>query len=104
MAGCVSGHIEISEGRLCAPDDAHNGYQFVQARGVAILDTKGSPCGDVGLVAVIPVGMGWVGYLIKAIFIQSISKFFPQIFRKLPVVGVFSNYDSSSWHHPTEGG
>lgn len=60
FTGCVFFKVTISKGRYCVPDDAHTGYQFAQARGVAILDTKGSPCGDIGLVAVIPVGMGLV--------------------------------------------
>ena len=40
-----------------APDDATDGFEFLQARGVVVIDTAGSPCGDVGLVAVVPVGM-----------------------------------------------
>ena len=46
-----------SNGQFDAPDSAKDGYEFAQARGVLIIDTKGSPCGDVGLVAVVPVGM-----------------------------------------------
>ncbi len=49
-----------NQGYFDAPDGAENGYEFSQARGVIIIDTKGSPYGDVGLVAVIPVGMAQV--------------------------------------------
>merc|ERR1712232_342975 len=47
------------DGQFDAPDDSEDGggYEFSQARGVIVLDTKGSPYGDIGLVAVIPVGM-----------------------------------------------
>lgn len=46
-----------SKGQFNAPDDAENGYEFLQARGVLTIDTTNSPDGDVGVVAVVPVGM-----------------------------------------------
>lgn len=58
LPGCMYDEVTISDGKFFEPDNAKNGYQFSQARGLAILDTRGSSCGDVGLVAVIPVGMG----------------------------------------------
>ena len=42
------------------PDGGANsgeGYEFTQARGVLTIDTCNSPCGDIGIVAVVPVGM-----------------------------------------------
>ena len=40
-----------------AADSADDGYEFLQARGILTIDTSDSVCGDVGIVAVIPVGM-----------------------------------------------
>lgn len=47
------------EGQFNAPDTAQggNGYEFSQARGVVVIDTANSPYGDIGVVAVIPIGM-----------------------------------------------
>ncbi|KIM78699.1 hypothetical protein PILCRDRAFT_582455 [Piloderma croceum F 1598] len=42
------------------PDDP--GYQFIQARGVVVIDTKGF--GDFGLVAVCPIGMAQVSSVV----------------------------------------
>ncbi len=46
-----------ANGQFDAPDNAENGYQFLQARGIITIDTTNSPDGDMGIVAVIPVGM-----------------------------------------------
>jgi len=46
-----------NNGQFEAADDATNGYEFVQARGLITIDTAHSPHGNVGIVAVIPVGM-----------------------------------------------
>jgi phosphatidylserine decarboxylase len=40
-----------------ADDFATDGYEFQQARGVLTIDTSRSPSGDVGIVAVVPIGM-----------------------------------------------
>ncbi len=48
------------DGQFDAPDSAQGGYEFGQARGVVTIDTSGSPYGDVGVVAVIPIGMAQV--------------------------------------------
>jgi phosphatidylserine decarboxylase len=52
------------EGQFNAPDGAEpgsakggEGYEFNQARGVITIDTAGSTYGDIGVVAVIPIGM-----------------------------------------------
>jgi phosphatidylserine decarboxylase precursor len=44
-------------GQFDAPDNAENGYEFRQARGILTIDTTNSSEGDMGVVAVIPVGM-----------------------------------------------
>lgn len=36
---------------------ATDGYESEKARGVLTIDTSGSPSGDVGIVAVVPIGM-----------------------------------------------
>ena len=41
------------DGQFDAPDSAEDGYEFTQSRGVLIIDAEG----DVGLVAVLPIGM-----------------------------------------------
>ena len=49
--------VNLVDGQYDAPDNAGGGYEFNQARGVVIIDTSLSGCGDVGLVAIVPVGM-----------------------------------------------
>lgn len=49
--------VNLKGGQFDAPDNATDGYEFVQARGVITIDTSESPYGNVGVVAVIPVGM-----------------------------------------------
>ena len=49
--------VNLKDGQFDAPDNAENGYEFAQARGVITVDTTNSPYGDVGVVAIIPVGM-----------------------------------------------
>ncbi|ULC60823.1 phosphatidylserine decarboxylase [Flaviramulus sp. BrNp1-15] len=49
--------VNISKGQFDAPDNAENGYQFLQARGIITIDTTGSTEGDMGIVAIIPIGM-----------------------------------------------
>ncbi|MEI6865887.1 phosphatidylserine decarboxylase [Flavicella sp.] len=44
-------------GQFYKTENISKGYQFSQARGILILDTRNSPNGDMGLVAVVPVGM-----------------------------------------------
>jgi len=58
LQGATFLEVNISGDRqFDAPDNAENGYEFLQARGVIIIDTTDSPDGDMGIVAVIPVGM-----------------------------------------------
>ena len=49
--------VHIDQKQFNAPDTSKHGYEFTQARGVITIDTTNSPYGNVGIVAVIPVGM-----------------------------------------------
>jgi phosphatidylserine decarboxylase len=55
--GLVYLDVNITDKQFCSPDNAEDGYQFAQARGVTIVDTTDSPYGNIGIVAVIPIGM-----------------------------------------------
>eukprot|EP00550_Attheya_septentrionalis_P013577 CAMPEP_0198306062 /NCGR_PEP_ID=MMETSP1449-20131203/58221_1 /TAXON_ID=420275 /ORGANISM="Attheya septentrionalis, Strain CCMP2084" /LENGTH=503 /DNA_ID=CAMNT_0044008607 /DNA_START=3143 /DNA_END=4654 /DNA_ORIENTATION=- len=48
------------DGQFDAPDNSDDGYEFTQARGVITIDTTHSPAGNVGVIAVVPVGMAQV--------------------------------------------
>ena len=60
VAGRVFLDVALKDGQFDAPDSSTQGYEFSQARGIIIVDTAGSPYGDIGLVAAIPVGMAQV--------------------------------------------
>ncbi|WP_380282190.1 phosphatidylserine decarboxylase [Kitasatospora purpeofusca] len=47
-------------GQFDAPDNSTDGYEFTQGRGVIVIDTAKSPYGDIGLVAIVPVGMAQI--------------------------------------------
>ena len=55
--GLVYLDVKLNGGQFDAPDSAQGGYEFAQARGIITVDTAGSPYGDVGVVAIIPIGM-----------------------------------------------
>ncbi len=57
VQGLVYLDVNITNKQFCSPDNAEDGYQFTQARGVITIDTTDSPYGNVGIVAVIPIGM-----------------------------------------------
>lgn len=57
IQGKVYLQVNLANGQFNAPDSAQGGYEFSQARGVLIVDTTGHSFGDIGLVAVVPVGM-----------------------------------------------
>jgi phosphatidylserine decarboxylase len=57
LTGQVYLDVALKDGQFSAADSADNGYEFLQARGILTIDTKDSPYGDVGVVAVVPVGM-----------------------------------------------
>ncbi|MGH3708934.1 MAG: phosphatidylserine decarboxylase [Pseudonocardiaceae bacterium] len=52
--------VNINEGQFDAPDSSEGGYEFTQSRGVVVVDTTDSTFGDIGLVAIVPVGMAQV--------------------------------------------
>lgn len=60
IQGLVYLEVNLSKNQFDAPDSSEGGYEFSQARGVFIIDTSNSPYGDVGIVAVIPIGMAQV--------------------------------------------
>jgi phosphatidylserine decarboxylase len=60
VPGLVYLEVNIKDGQFDAPDDAQGGYQFSQARGIIVIDTSESEFGDVGLVAIVPIGMAQV--------------------------------------------
>ncbi len=49
--------VNLENNQFDAPDNSEGGYEFSQARGIVTIDTTNSPYGDMGIVAVIPVGM-----------------------------------------------
>ncbi len=55
--GLVYLDVNLSQGQFDAPDSSEGGYEFTQVRGVITVDTTNSPFGDVGIVAIIPIGM-----------------------------------------------
>lgn len=52
--------VKLSKGQFDAPDDATDGYEFIQARGIIAIDTSNSSEGNIGIVAVLPIGMSQV--------------------------------------------
>lgn len=58
--GLVYLDVIIKNGQFDSPDNARGAYEFHQARGILIIDTTNSVYGDIGLVAVVPVGMSQV--------------------------------------------
>ena len=57
LAGQVYLDVALSGGQFDAADSATGGYEFQQARGVLTIDTADSSAGDIGMVAVLPIGM-----------------------------------------------
>lgn len=57
VKGQVYLQVSLSGHQFEAADSADDGYEFLQARGILTIDTTGSPQGDVGIVAVISIGM-----------------------------------------------
>ncbi|AFM18857.1 phosphatidylserine decarboxylase [Mycolicibacterium chubuense NBB4] len=58
--GQVFMQVDLQDHELQSRDSSQSGYEFFQTRGVLTLDTSGSPHGDVGVIAVVPVGMSHV--------------------------------------------
>jgi phosphatidylserine decarboxylase len=55
--GLVNLDVRITHQHFDAPDNSEGSYEFSQARGVITIDTTDSPYGNVGIIAIIPVGM-----------------------------------------------
>jgi phosphatidylserine decarboxylase len=58
--GTVFLQVGLEDGEFQGSDAATTGYEFFQNRGVITLDTAASGHGDIGVVAVVSVGMGHV--------------------------------------------
>lgn len=57
VKGLVYLDVNLSGKQFDAPDSSNEGYEFAQARGIVTIDTTGSAFGNVGIVAIIPVGI-----------------------------------------------
>ncbi|BBY04932.1 phosphatidylserine decarboxylase [Mycobacterium noviomagense] len=62
--GKVFMQVGLDSGQFAASDSASSGYEFSQTRGVVTIDTSASGAGDIGVVAVIPVGMAHVSSVV----------------------------------------
>ncbi len=60
VKGKVYLNVNITDNQFDAPDGSEDAYEFTQARGVVTMDTTNSPFGNVGIVAIIPIGMAQV--------------------------------------------
>ena len=60
MLGLAYANPRISNHKFYEPDAAEGGYEFSQARGILTIDTSNSLYGNIGIVAVIAVGMSQV--------------------------------------------
>ncbi|HET8605272.1 MAG TPA: phosphatidylserine decarboxylase [Marmoricola sp.] len=58
--GQVYMEVDLSDHQLQSKDSTDTGYEFFQTRGVVTLDTGAAGQGDLGIVAVVPVGMSHV--------------------------------------------
>lgn len=64
ISGKVFMRVGIEDREFQSSDSTTSGFEFSQNRGVVTVDTSGSDCGDVGIVAVIPVGMAHVSSVV----------------------------------------
>lgn len=62
--GRVFMEVVLENHQFKASDSATTGYEFSQSRGVVTIDTSASDGGDIGVVAVIPVGMAQVSSVV----------------------------------------
>jgi phosphatidylserine decarboxylase len=70
--------VNIGKGAFQAPDNSEDGYEFQQSRGVLIIDTKESTFGNIGLVAIIPIGMANVSSVNMTVPIRDTKPIFLQ--------------------------
>ncbi len=64
ISGQVFMQVSLDGHEFKSSDSATTGYEFFQHRGVVTIDTSASGSGDVGVIAVIPVGMAHVSSVI----------------------------------------
>lgn len=64
IPGRVVMKVELDDHQFVSSDTTTTGYEFSQTRGVVTIDTAGSDAGDIGLVAVVPVGMSHVASVV----------------------------------------
>jgi phosphatidylserine decarboxylase len=64
ISGTVFMHVALEDHEFLASDSATSGFEFTQNRGVVTIDTSASDGGDIGIVAVIPVGMAHVSSVV----------------------------------------
>lgn len=60
ISGKVFMQVGLEDHQLASKDSAQSGYEFSQTRGVLTLDTSASGHGDLGIVAIVAVGMAHV--------------------------------------------
>jgi phosphatidylserine decarboxylase precursor len=60
ISGKVFMEVDLENHQFNSSDSATSGFEFSQNRGVVTVDTSASDGGDIGVVAVIPVGMAHV--------------------------------------------
>ncbi len=60
ISGKVFMRVGLEDHEFKSSDSATSGYEFTQNRGVVTIDTAASAGGDLGTVALIPVGMAHV--------------------------------------------
>ncbi|MFE9780021.1 phosphatidylserine decarboxylase [Streptomyces sp. NPDC005775] len=60
ISGKVFMQVDLENHTLVSKDSSRSGYEFSQTRGVLTLDTSDSDHGDLGIVAVVAVGMAHV--------------------------------------------
>lgn len=64
ISGKVFMRVGLKDHQFAASDSATSGYEFSQTRGVVTIDTSASDGGDIGIVAVVPVGMAHVSSVV----------------------------------------
>jgi phosphatidylserine decarboxylase precursor len=64
VSGTVFVQVDLEDNEFKSTDAATTGYEFFQNRGVITLDTSASGHGDIGIVAVIAVGMAHVASVV----------------------------------------
>ncbi len=64
IQGRVYMQVDIEDGELKSKDNSESGYEFFQTRGVVTVDTSAGHGEDIGMVAMIPVGMSQVASVV----------------------------------------